>query len=227
MSGYNGSGTYVRGYNWVNDAAAAIPITASRVDADMADVVSGFNLAVTRDGQGKITANFPMNNYSLIGLNLGTSGSPSVSFNGGSSIGIYAVGANGPVGLSGGLQLNAPASGTAAALVASAGAATTPVAVTYGTTTILNASASNVFTTTLTGNITTLTITNPTDGQTINWFLTQDATGSRTMAWGTSLKWAGGTAGVLSTGAAAVDLFTAVYRASTGFWYCSLGKAFS
>jgi hypothetical protein len=109
------------------------------------------------------------------------------------------------------------------------GAATTPVAVTFSATAMtVDCSAGNVFTTSFTANVTTApTISNPIDGQTINWFITQDATGSRTMTWPTTFKWPGGTAGILSTTASAVDLLVATYRSATGFWYCSLSKAFA
>lgn len=106
---------------------------------------------------------------------------------------------------------------------------TAPVAVTFNATTMaIDCALSNVFTTTFTANVTSApTLSNLKDGQTINWFITQDATGSRTMTWPTSFKWPGGTAGVLSTTASAVDLLVATYRSSTGFWYCSLSKAFA
>jgi hypothetical protein len=85
-----------------------------------------------------------------------------------------------------------------------------------------------VFSTTFTANVTTApTISNPKDGQTINWYITQDATGGRTIVWPTSFKWPGGTAGALSTAANAVDLLVASYRSSTGFWSCTLQKAFA
>jgi len=107
-------------------------------------------------------------------------------------------------------------------------AQTTPVAVTFSATAMsLNCVDSNVFTTTFTANVTTApTVSNPQDGQTINWFITQDATGSRTMTWPTSFKWPGGTAGVLSTAANSVDLLVATYRSATGFWYATLAKDF-
>lgn len=106
---------------------------------------------------------------------------------------------------------------------------TAPVAVTFNATTMaIDCALSNVFTTTFTANVTAApTLSNLKDGQTINWFITQDATGSRTMTWPTSFKWPGGTAGVLSTAASSVDLLVATYRSSTGFWYCSLSKAFA
>lgn len=108
-------------------------------------------------------------------------------------------------------------------------AATTLAVVTFSATAMaLNCALSNVFRTTFTANVTTApTFSNLKDGQTINWFITQDATGSRTMTWPTSFKWPGGTAGVLSTGANAVDLLVATYRADTGFWYASLTKGFA
>ena len=116
-------------------------------------------------------------------------------------------------------------------LTASGSAATPPVVVAFSATAMaINCALSNVFTTTMTLNVTVApTFSNLTDGQTINWFITQDATGSRTMTWPTSFKWAGGSTftGVLSTSASAVDLLVATYRSSTGFWYASLAKGFA
>lgn len=114
-------------------------------------------------------------------------------------------------------------------LTVSSGGVTPSVAVTFSATAMtVNCVLSNVFTTTFTANVTTApTISNPQDGQTINWFITQDGTGSRTMTWPTSFKWPGGTAGVLSTAASSVDLLIAVYRSSTGFWYATLQKGFA
>lgn len=106
---------------------------------------------------------------------------------------------------------------------------TAPVAVTFSATAMaIDCALSNVFTTTFTANVTTApTLSNLKDGQSINWFITQDATGSRTMTWPTSFKWPGGTAGVLSTAANSVDLVVATYRSATGFWYATLSKAFA
>lgn len=105
---------------------------------------------------------------------------------------------------------------------------TTPVVVAYSATAmVVDCSLANVFTTTLTGNVTTApTFSNLKDGQTINWFLTQDSTGARTMTWPASFKWPSGFVTTLSTSANAVDLVTATYRSATGFWYVTLLKAF-
>lgn len=110
-----------------------------------------------------------------------------------------------------------------------AGQQTTPSAVTFSATAMtVDCSKSNVFSTTFTANVTNApTLSNPGDGQTINWFITQDGAGSRTMTWPTNFKWPGGTKGVLSTGASSVDLLVATYRASPNAWYANLLKAFS
>lgn len=108
---------------------------------------------------------------------------------------------------------------------------TAPVVVTFAATGMaIDCALSNVFTIAMTATLTgAMVISNPKDGQTINIFLTQDATGSRLVSgfWPSGFKWPGGTVGVLTTTANAVDLVVATYRATTGFWYASITKAFS
>lgn len=106
---------------------------------------------------------------------------------------------------------------------------TPPVVVSFNATTmIVDCSLSNVFTTTFTANVTVApTLSNPRDGQTINWFITQDGTGSRTMTWPTSFKWPVDAIKILSTSANSVDLVIATYRSATGFWYATLLKGFA
>ena len=95
----------------------------------------------------------------------------------------------------------------------------------------------------LTGNVTTFSLIpgvinqSPDAGLVVYAYFVQDGTGSRTVAFpsgaGTnSFKWPAGTPGVLSTAANAVDMLTAVYRVvptlvNTGYWYCTLQKAFA
>lgn len=127
----------------------------------------------------------------------------------------------------GNVTVNQPTSGPA--LTVNGSASTPPVSVTFSATAMtVNCALSNVFTTTFTANVTTApTISNPQDGQTINWFITQDATGTRTMTWPTSFKWQSGASTTLTTGVPnAVDLVVATYRSSTGFWYATLSKYF-
>lgn len=89
----------------------------------------------------------------------------------------------------------------------------------------INCNDSNVFTVSMTENVSTLTLSNASDGQTINVRFTQDATGGRTITWPASFKWAGGSAGSLSSGANEVDFLVATYIGAS--WYASLLKAFA
>lgn len=105
-------------------------------------------------------------------------------------------------------------------------AQTTSVAAASSTGTLsINCNDSNVFTVSMTENVSTLTLSNASDGQTINVRFTQDATGGRTITWPASFKWAGGSAGSLSSGANEVDFLVATYIGSS--WYASLLKAFA
>lgn len=74
---------------------------------------------------------------------------------------------------------------------------------------------SNNFTLTLDQNLTIANPTNLTAGQSGSIFLVQDATGSRTAAWGSYWDFAGGTAPTLTTTAAAVDRVDYVVRSAT------------
>ena len=133
----------------------------------------------------------------------------------------------GAVAANGGLTVAGTSTLTGATTIN--GSASTPrVAVAFSATAMtVNCALSNVFTTTLTANVTVApSLSNPQDGQTINWYLPQDGTGSRTMTWPTSFKWPAASAGVLTTTASATDLLVASYRSDTGFWYATLTKAF-
>lgn len=65
---FNGSGTFQRVMNWVNDAAANIKIKADRHDQEDDNFASGLSMCITKDGQTTITADIPMNNKKLTGL---------------------------------------------------------------------------------------------------------------------------------------------------------------
>ncbi len=70
--GWNGSGTFNRLFSWVADKAAAINITASRMDSDTNDIVgNGLGNCITRDGQGQPSANLPMNGFKHTGAAVG------------------------------------------------------------------------------------------------------------------------------------------------------------
>jgi hypothetical protein len=169
----------------------------------------------------------PTLNQNTTGTAANVTGTVAVA-NGGTGITSFGTGVATALGQnvtgSGGIVL---ASGpTLGAATFTGGAQTTPTAVTFSATAMtVDCALSNVFTTTFTANVTTApTISNPRDGQTINWFITQDGTGGRTMTWPTSFRWPSGATRTLSTASNAVDLLVATYRSSVGHWYVALSK---
>lgn len=86
----------------------------------------------------------------------------------------------------------------------------------------LDLTAGNAFEVSLTGNVTTLTISNPPTSGTLGKFvliLTQDATGSRTVTWPASVKWEGGTAPTLTTTASRSDILVFITTDAGTTWY--------
>lgn len=75
-----------------------------------------------------------------------------------------------------------------------------------GATVTFDMAASNINSVTLGGNR-TLALSNVSVGQCFMLRLSQDGTGSRTVTWFTTIKWAGGAAPTLTTTAAKADLF--------------------
>jgi len=140
----------------------------------------------------------------------------------------YPAGKSVNLDANGGVTIAAPTSGAGLTVNASAATPTYNLGTTGATMTI-DCTKGNVFYTTLTSatNVTTVTVNNPQDGQTINIFVTQPGSGTVATMVGTWAKWPGGVAGVLSTTLGAVDLIVATYRSSTGFWYATLSKAFA
>ena len=91
-------------------------------------------------------------------------------------------------------------------------------------TTLVDASLGNAFNLTLTASTTTLgNPSNPVDGEVIRVRLGQDATGSRTIAYGTAYDFGAAGAPTLSTGASKVDILGFEYVASLSKW-CYLGS---
>jgi hypothetical protein len=75
--------------------------------------------------------------------------------------------------------------------------------------------ASNNFSVSLGGNRTLANPSNITAGQSGSIFVTQDGTGSRTLAYGSYFKFAAGTAPTLSTAASSVDRIDYVVASAT------------
>ena len=103
----------------------------------------------------------------------------------------------------------------------------TPFALTDGATISVDASQSNNFKVTLGGNRTLANPTNLADGMVLNFVLKQDATGGRTITFGTKYKWPGGTAPTWVTTANAVNFFSAYYDSANDILICNGGGGFA
>jgi hypothetical protein len=88
-------------------------------------------------------------------------------------------------------------------------------ALTDGATITPDLADSNNFSVTLGGNRTLANPSNIVAGQSGSIFITQDGTGSRTLAYGSYYDFAGGTAPTLSTSSGAVDRIDYIVRSST------------
>lgn len=70
---FNGSGIFLRLYNWVNDAQANINIRADRMDNEMNGMATGLSNCITKDGQTTVIADLPMASYKHINVGNATS----------------------------------------------------------------------------------------------------------------------------------------------------------
>ena len=97
---------------------------------------------------------------------------------------------------------------------------TTPAVV--GGALTLDLETGNVFEVILTQNVTSLTLANPpAAGRTgsATLILRQDATGGRTLAWPSSVRWAGGTPPLVTPAANAIDIYAVVTRNGGALWF--------
>lgn len=100
-----------------------------------------------------------------------------------------------------------------------------PVALTDWATIAVDASLSNNFKLTLGGNRTLANPTNLTEGMVLNFALTQDGTGGRTLAYGNLYKFAGGIVPALSSVAGAKDFMSCYYDGAV--LLCNVTKAYA
>ena len=112
-------------------------------------------------------------------------------------------------------NLNIGTSGVSVKLYVSGSAAANISALTDGTTITPDFSTANNFSVTLGGNRTLANPTNLTAGQSGVIFVTQDGTGSRTLAYGTYWDFPNSAAPSLSTAANSVDVLAYIVRSST------------
>jgi len=97
----------------------------------------------------------------------------------------------------------------------------TETTTTFGSTTTFDFSTFRDTKVTLTGNITTQTVSNVVVGKAGSIAFIQDGTGSRTTVWSSTFKFAGGTTPTLTTTAGAVDILNYSCRTST-FCYAAM-----
>jgi hypothetical protein len=76
---FNGTGTFVRLYNWATDENNSIPITASRMDDEFNGIATGLSNCITKDGQTTISANIPFNSKKITGLAVGSARTDSIN----------------------------------------------------------------------------------------------------------------------------------------------------
>ena len=76
---FNGTGTFVRIYNWVTDQSNSINIEAPRMDGEDDGFATGLSNCITKDGQTTITANIPMNSKKFTGLTNGSARTDSIA----------------------------------------------------------------------------------------------------------------------------------------------------
>jgi microcystin-dependent protein len=98
MAGFNGSGTFVRTFNWVTDKSNSVKVTASRMDTEDDGFATGLSNTITKDGQQTTTAAIPFAG-GAVKLSDGSAGTPGISFINDTDCGLYRIGANN-VGLS-------------------------------------------------------------------------------------------------------------------------------
>lgn len=77
MPGFNGSGVYIRPFNWTNDAANGIDILANKFDTDGNDVATALSTCILKDGQQTATAQIPFAQGITVGV--GAVGTPAIN----------------------------------------------------------------------------------------------------------------------------------------------------
>lgn len=87
-----------------------------------------------------------------------------------------------------------------------------------------DAALSNHFLVTLGGNRTLANPTNLRDGGIYNFYVKQDGTGARTLAYGSLFKWPGGTAPTLTAAGNSLDIIIAQYSVTLNTLSCSITK---
>jgi hypothetical protein len=221
----NGSGTYTLPAG--NPVVTGTSIASTWANTTMTDLANALTDSVAADGQTTMTGNLKMGANKVTGLADGTLTTDGVSK--GQMDTAIAAGVAGKqseitaVGIlkgAGAGSISAATAGTDYAGINNvqtftAGQRGEVTVLTSGSTVNTNLADSNNFSLTLATNATLANPTNIVAGQSGAITITQDATGSRTLAYGSNWKFAGATAPTLTTTADAVDVLVYYVESSS------------
>jgi hypothetical protein len=221
----NGSGTYSLPAG--NPVVTGTSIASTWANTTMTDLANALTDSVAADGQTTMTGNLKMGTNKITGLADGTLTTDGVS-KGQMDTAIATAGAGkqaeitaiGILKGAGAGSISAATAGTDYAGISNvqtftAGQRGEVTVLTSGSTVNTNLADSNNFSLTLATNATLANPTNIVAGQSGAITITQDATGSRTLAYGSNWKFAGATAPTLTTTADAVDVLVYYVESSS------------
>ena len=217
----NGSGTYSLPAG--NPVVTGTTISSTWANTTLNDIANALTGSVASDGQTTMSGNLPMGNNQITGLADGTLSTDAVTKGQmDTALAGYQpdITANGILKGDGAGVITAAVAGTDYAGISNvqtftAGQRGEVTALTSASTITPNLADSNNFSLTLDTNATLANPTNIVAGQSGCITITQDSTGSRTLAYGTYWKFVGGTAPTLSTSASAVDVLAYYVESST------------
>ena len=236
----NGSGTYTLPAG--NPVVTGTSIASTWANTTMTDIANALTGSVAADGQTTMTGNLPMGGNKITGLATPTLTTDAVTkayadalVDGSGSGEFVDLLVTNDLTVDNDLRIATTISGILKAVSGAVSAATAGTdyagisnvqtftagqrgevtALTSASTITPNLADSNNFSVTLDTNATLANPTNIVAGQSGAIVITQDATGSRTLAYGSYWKFAGGTAPTLTTTASAVDVLVYYVESST------------
>lgn len=86
---YDGFGNFTRDYDFTADKLANIKIQSVRVDGECDNFADAFNQVVLRNGVVPMAGNLKLGNNSIIGIGAASEATPSISFSGDVSTGMF------------------------------------------------------------------------------------------------------------------------------------------
>jgi hypothetical protein len=217
----NGSGTYTLPAG--NPVVTGTTISSTWSNNTLADIATALTGSLAADGQTTATGNLKMGANRITGLADAIASTDAATL---SQVTTAVAGAQALITAIGILKgagagsISAATAGTDYAGIANvqtftAGQRGEVTVLTSGATVNTNLADSNNFSLTLDTNATLANPTNIVAGQSGAIVITQDATGSRTLAYGSNWKFAGATAPTLTTTADAVDVLVYYVESST------------